>query len=270
MEDYAIRIKGLTKDFGYKSGGFLLDSIDLDVKKNQFVTILGPSGCGKSVLLNLMIGIERPTAGSIEYNGAVFENGIPKDYRKQLGFVFQDSNLLAWRTVKKNLLFPIEIFKMQKEIDGTKRADELLELIGMQKSGNSYPHELSGGMKQRVNFVRGLMHDPDVLLLDQPFGALDAITRKMLNYDLLNLWKHTHKTIVMVTNNVEEAILLSSRVVFMSKTPGRIKEIVDIDIPDEARGVEIAQYPGYADIVNKLETLVRTLDIKTSERDMLV
>ena len=270
MEYYAIKIEGLTKDFGYQSGGFMLNDINLEVAKNQFVTILGPSGCGKSVLLNLMIGIERPTSGRIEYDGAVFTDGIPKEYRKNLGFVFQDSNLLAWRTVKRNLLFPIEIFKMQKEINGEKRADELLGLIGMQKSENSYPHELSGGMKQRVNFVRSLMHDPDVLLLDQPFGALDAITRKMLNYDLLNLWKNTHKTIVMVTNSVEEAILLSSKVVFMSKNPGTIKEIVEVDIPDEARGADIAQYPGYNELVQRLEALVRTLDIKTNERDMLV
>lgn len=258
-----IQAEGLT--MRYPDSGCVLEDIGFEVEKNQFVSILGPSGCGKSVLLHLLCGIEQPTAGTITYNGQAFKQGVPPKYRRHIGYVFQDSNLLAWRTVEQNLLYPLEILKMTKTVDTKQRVREMLELVGLSKFGGSYPHELSGGMKQRVAFVRALMHDPDIMLLDQPFGALDAITRKMLNYSLLNLWRKTQKAMVMVTNNVEEAILLSSKVIFMSKNPGKITKTIPVDIPDEARGEQIAKYPGYAAIKQELDEMVRALDIKTGK-----
>lgn len=268
MEGYAIKVTNLEKRFG--TGGYRIEGICLAVEKQQFVTILGPSGCGKTVLMNLLCGIEQPTGGTIEYNGQVFPRGVPAKFRKNLGFAFQDNNLMAWRTVEENLQFPMEIFKLGKKADWKTRTDEVLELVGLQKFKKSYPHELSGGMKQRVSFARALMHDPDILLLDQPFGALDAITRKMLNYDLLNIWKQTRKTIVMVTNNVEEALLLSSKAIFMKKNPGVIGREIAIPIPIEQRNADIALWTGYEELKAVMDAQVRELDIKVSGNELVV
>lgn len=268
MKEYAIKVKNLGKSFGMK--GYQLKQICFSVEKHQFATILGPSGCGKTVLMNLLCGIEQPTEGEIEYNGTTFIKGVPANFRKNLGFAFQDNNLMAWRTVEENLWFPMEIFNLKKEMNIKERADQVLELVGLQNFKKSYPNELSGGMKQRVGFARALMHDPGILLLDQPFGALDAITRKMLNYDLLNIWKQTRKTIVMVTNNVEEALLLSSKAIFMKKNPGVIDREIEIPIPEEQRGIGVADWEGYEDLKAVMDAQVRALDIKVSGKEIVI
>lgn len=264
MTEYALRVRNLEKIYGQQNEDFRLKNINFDVENHQFITILGPSGSGKTVLLNLLCGIEKPTSGTIEFYGKVFDNGIPASFRKNIGFAFQEDNLLDWRTVEGNLMFPMECFKLKKKFDSEARVNEVLDLVGLKKFKNAYPHELSGGMKQRVVFARALMHDPDILLLDQPFGALDAITRKILNYELLNIWKITKKTVIMVTNSVEEALLLSSKALFFCKNPeATIQTQVDIDIPLEYRGENIANYSGYAMLKEKMEVLVHNLNIST-------
>ncbi len=265
MSEYAILVNNLSKTYHKKTGDFRMSGVDLGVLPHQFISIMGPSGCGKSLLLNMIAGIETPDAGTIELNGTVYEKGVPAAARKQFGFAFQEENLLNWRTVEANLMFPMECFKLKKTVDCAARTKEMLELVGLEKFGKAYPHELSGGMRQRVGFARALMHDPGILLLDQPFGALDAITRKMLGYDLLNIWKKTQKTVIMVTNNVEEAMLLSSKVYFMYRNPdASIQTVVDVDIPLEARGEHIAEYPGYEAIREELNALVHNLNISVS------
>lgn len=264
MADYSMKVRNLAKTYDQNSSGFCMKGISFDVEAGQFITILGPSGCGKSVLMNLLCGIEKPTSGEIEIDGQVFTSGVPASYRKNFGFGFQENNLLDWRTVESNLMFPMECFNLKRKVDCHARADEMLQLVGLEKFKQAYPYELSGGMKQRVGFARTLMHDPAILLLDQPFGALDAITRKIINYDLLRIWKETRKTIIMVTNNVEEAILLSSRAIFMNKDDVEgIQDVVEIDIPSEARGADIAQHPNYEQIKGRMDSLVHNLNIST-------
>ncbi len=264
MPEYSIKVRNLEKVYHQQTGDFRLKDINIDVENHQFITILGPSGCGKSVLLNLLCGIEKPTSGTIEFNGKIFDTGVPASFRKNFGFAFQEDNLLDWRTVENNLMFSMECFRLKKKLDCAARVDEVLHLVGLEKFKTAYPHELSGGMKQRVVFARALMHDPDILLLDQPFGALDAITRKILNYELHNIWKTTKKTVIMVTNSVEEALLLSSKAIFLCKNPdATIKTQVEIDIPVEERGANITEYSGYAKLKEKMDCLVHNLNIST-------
>lgn len=207
----------------------VLNGIDLEVAEKEFVCIMGPSSCGKSTLLKIMGGIEQPTVGEITLKGDSFQNGIPKSVLQDFGFVFQSHNLLEWRTVEKNLQLPLEIFKLRGE-KWKSRIDEMLGLVGLLDYKRVYPHELSGGMKQRVGIARALVHDPEVLLMDQPFGALDAITRHMLALETLSVWKKTGKTLVMVTNSVEEALLVSQRILMMDQS-GRFIEEIHNDIP---------------------------------------
>ncbi|RVU55073.1 ABC transporter ATP-binding protein [Anaerosphaera multitolerans] len=198
-----------------------LSDINLDIYKGEFISIIGPSGCGKSTLLRIIGGLDKPTTGTLTYSGG--EN-------PELGFVFQDSVLLPWKNVRENAGFPLKIKKIETE-DNYKKLDELLELAGLEDFKDSLPRELSGGMKQRVSIVRALSYDAPMLLMDEPFGALDAITRDHLNIELLKIWDKTKKTVLFVTHSIEEAVFLSDKVIVMSPRPGRIKEIVNIDLP---------------------------------------
>jgi len=211
-----------------------LKDITFDVPKGQFVSVVGPSGCGKSTLLHLTTGIREPTNGSIRVLGRDVRGA---DHKKHdVGMVFQDPVLLKWRSVLKNVMLPIEIMLSNGALEGSKseyqdRAMELLELVGLEGFEDAYPSELSGGMQQRVSICRGLIYDPPVLLMDEPFGALDAFTRETLNTELLDIWSTTNKTILFVTHNLEEAAYLSDRVVVLGSRPGQIKDIVDINLP---------------------------------------
>lgn len=266
MAEYEIQVNNLGKRYEQAGGSFAIENISFRVEKGQFITILGPSGCGKSVLMNLLCGIEKPSHGENVLEGKSFSHGVPASQRRRFGFAFQENNLLEWRTVEKNLMFPMECFHLKKSIDCKARVDEMLQLVGLENFQRSYPYELSGGMKQRIGFARTLMHDPGILLLDQPFGALDAITRKILNFDLLRIWKQTGKTIIMVTNSVEEAILLSSKAIFLSSgQPTNIQEVVDIDIPLNARNETITAFPAYQALQKKMDSLVHSLHIAAEE-----
>lgn len=235
----------------------VLDDISFFVREKEYLCIMGPSGCGKSTLLKIAGGIEAPTLGTIEWKGTEYKNGIPKQQLKNFGFVFQQHNLLEWRTVYKNLHLNLEIFNLKGE-EWEKRIMEMLKLVGLEAYPNIYPHELSGGMRQRTGIARALVHNPDILLMDQPFGALDAITRKTLSYEMLNLWKKTQKTMLMITNSVEEALLVSQRIIIMNKQ-GKIVYEIDNTIPVEARNESIGSNEEFIKLRKKLDGIVHDI-----------
>ena len=259
MSKPIISVENVDKFYDVKTGEVqVLRDISFDVYESEFICILGPTECGKTTLLKIMCGIEKQTLGTISLDGEAFLDGIPAEKRSRFGFVFQHDNLLAWRTVQKNLLLPVEVFKMRSK-DTAARADEMLRLVGLQDYKRMFPHELSGGMRQRVALARAMIHDPDILLLDQPLGALDAITRKILAYELLNISRKTQKAIVMVTNSVNEALLLANRIFVLSPAPGAIVREVHNDIPQEARTEHIAEHPRFKELRIELEELVLRL-----------
>lgn len=233
----------------------VLDGIDLELFDKEFVCILGPTGSGKSTLLKIMGGVEKPTEGSISLGGEVFAGGVPRERLGRFGFVFQQDNLLPWRTVRANLMLPLEVFR-KKGPASTARVAEMLELVGLGDYARVYPHELSGGMRQRVSLARAMVHDPDILLMDQPLGALDAITRRMLSHELLRISRATEKIAVMVTNSVDEALLLGNRILVLSRLPGRIARIMDNDIPLEARTDAIIENKRYKELRAELDDIV--------------
>lgn len=204
-----------------------LQDINLEIPAGEFVSLIGPSGCGKSTLLRLIADLIRPTNGELLVNGQQ-----PEEARKHrdYGFVFQSATLYDWRTVIRNVQLPLEIMGYASQ-ERKRRAQEMLELVELGKFGNHYPWQLSGGMQQRVSIARALAFDPSILLMDEPFGALDEFTRERMNLELLRIWYRTHKTIVFVTHSISEAVFLSNRVVIMSPRPGRITRIVDINLP---------------------------------------
>ncbi len=240
----AISIKKLSKYFLIDGKPVCaVDDISFDVHKHDMICIIGPSGCGKSTILKMISGIVKPSLGTICIDGHEFENGIPKPERKRFGMVFQSSNLLPWRSVGDNLKLSLELNKL-KGSQWTDRIQKSLELVGLLGYVNAYPDELSGGMKQRVNVARALVHDPDILLMDQPFGALDAITRRIITYDFLKLWRETQKTVIFITNDIDEALLLGSRVYILSKSPARFIEKIELDrLPLESRNEGIYNDP---------------------------
>ncbi len=222
-----IEFADVSKTYSTKRGETVhaLDSINLHVRENEFITLVGPSGCGKSTLLKLVSGLVPPSSGEVRVRGQKVEEPFP-----DVGFVFQQPVLLPWRTVLDNVLFSIEMLGQNPKA-ARQRALELLELAGLKGFENKYPRELSGGMQQRVSICRALVHEPSLLLMDEPFGALDALTREEMSIELLRIWEQTRKTILFVTHSISEAVLLADRVVVMSARPGRVVKIVPIDLP---------------------------------------
>jgi NitT/TauT family transport system ATP-binding protein len=221
-----VRLRSVYKTFQSDRGDIhALDNIDLDIRQGEFLSLLGPSGCGKSTLLRCLAGLERISGGEVVVRGREL-NGPPDD----LGIVFQRDMLLDWRTVLDNVLLPLEFLRRPTK-GYVEPGLKLLETFGLRRFADRYPWELSGGMRQRVAICRALLSDPALLLMDEPFGALDAITRDNLNIELQRIWTQTHKTILFITHSINEAILLSDRVAVMARDPGRIEEIVEIDLP---------------------------------------
>ena len=202
-----------------------LKNVGFDVEDGEFVCLLGPSGCGKTTLLRIIAGLETLTSGEITLNGIPITGPDPKR-----GMVFQQYSLFPWRTVMDNITFGLEMQGIKK-IEARIQVEKYIELVGLEQFKNSYPYELSGGMQQRAAIARGLANEPEVLLMDEPFGALDAQTRNILQDELLKIWEQKHVTFLFVTHSVDEAVFLSDRVVAMTSRPGRVKEIVDIDLP---------------------------------------
>ena len=206
-----------------------LSGIDLDVTRGEFLTLLGPSGCGKSTLLRAVADLVPPSAGDIRILGGTA--GAARR-RRDIGFVFQDPALLPWRTALANVALPLEVANGAKH-KGKATPSELLELVGLKGWEHSYPHELSGGMRQRVSIARALVSDPQVLLMDEPFGALDEITRDRLNEELRRVWRETGTTILFVTHSIYEAAFLGQRVLMLASNPGRVREIIPVQLPEE-------------------------------------
>jgi NitT/TauT family transport system ATP-binding protein len=202
-----------------------LEAVSLTVKQGEFVSLVGPSGCGKTTLLKMLSGLLPATGGRIDLGGTPVEGP-----RHDVGIVFQAPTLLPWRTIRENVMLPVEIRRLDKERFG-RRADELLEMVGLNGFESRLPNELSGGMQQRAGICRALVHDPGVLLMDEPFGALDAMTREFMNIELLRIWRESGKTVVLVTHSIPEAVFLSDRVVVMSPRPGRVVDVVDVHLP---------------------------------------
>jgi NitT/TauT family transport system ATP-binding protein len=202
-----------------------MSDVSLEVRRNEFVCLVGPSGCGKSTLLRLVAGLVAPTAGTVSISGARVSE--PRD---DTGIVFQAPTLLPWASILDNVLFPLDMMR-RLDAAGRARARDLLALVGLAGFEGKYPRELSGGMQQRAGICRALVHDPEILLMDEPFGALDALTREELTIELMRIWQERPKTILFVTHSIPEAVLLADRVVVMSPRPGRVAEIIDICLP---------------------------------------
>lgn len=225
-----ILIKDLGVEFSDNKGNqpvTALQNVNLEIKKGEFISLLGPSGCGKTTLLRCIADLQKPTFGSIS-----IEDKTPRETRleKKFGIVFQNPVLYEWRTVRRNVCMPLELLGMPKK-DRTARVTKMLELVGLMEFGKKYPHELSGGMQQRVGIARALAIKPQILLMDEPFSALDEFTKEKLHVDLLRIWRKTNKTILFVTHNIQEAVFLSDKVVVLSPHPGRVSAVVDIDLP---------------------------------------
>jgi NitT/TauT family transport system ATP-binding protein len=222
-----------------------LKEASLSMKPGEFVSLLGPSGCGKSTLLMILAGLVKATTGSVTIDGHVVD-----EPQTELGIVFQDHVLLDWRRVLSNVLLQVEMRGLNKK-DYVDRARELLALVGLKGFDDRYPFELSGGMRQRVSICRALLHDPGLLLMDEPFGALDALTRDQLNLDVQSIWMRSPKTVVFVTHSINEAVFLSDRVVVMSPRPGRIEQIIEIDLP-RPRPLAIRETPEFGEYTRQI------------------
>jgi NitT/TauT family transport system ATP-binding protein len=239
-----IRVEGLDKTYSSRGGRVAaLAGVDLTVRRNEFVTLVGPSGCGKSTLLKLIGVLIRPSRGVLLYDGVALTRP-PRD----VGIVFQEAVLLPWRTALDSVLLPAEILGLDKA-KARVRALHLIDLVGLSGFEGRYPRELSGGMQQRVAICRALIHNPSVLLMDEPFAALDAMTREELGFELMRIWNADKKTVIFVTHNITEAILLADRVVAMSPRPGRIERIVEVALP-RPRTIDMEfspQFKSYSD-----------------------
>ncbi|MCG7628487.1 ABC transporter ATP-binding protein [Epibacterium sp. MM17-32] len=229
-----------------------LKDINLTISKGDFVSFIGPSGCGKTTFLRCVASLETPTGGSLTVNGMT-----PEDARKQraYGYVFQAAGLYPWRTIAKNIKLPLEIMGYSKA-EQDKRVAEVLELVELSGFGGKFPWQLSGGMQQRASIARALAFDADLLLMDEPFGALDEIVRDHLNEQLLKLWARTDKTIGFVTHSIPEAVYLSTKIVVMSPRPGRIHEVIDSTLPKE-RPLDIRDSPEFIEIAHRVREGLR-------------
>jgi NitT/TauT family transport system ATP-binding protein len=258
-----IDIRGVTQRF--RRGDqetHALNAIDLSIEAGEFLSVVGPSGCGKSTLMRIVSGLLRPTSG------AVLIDGRPVDGpHTDLGIVFQSPVLLDWRTILDNLLLQVELRSLPRG-GYLARARTLLGAVGLGEFEGRYPYELSGGMQQRAGICRALIHDPPLLLMDEPFGALDALTREQIRIDIEQLWLESQKTVVFITHSIDEAVLLSDRVVVMSPRPGRIDRIVPVPLP-RPRGLEAKRMPEFAALVDEITGVFLSRGVLRGARSVL-
>jgi NitT/TauT family transport system ATP-binding protein len=239
-----VQIKDVTKRFGETTA---VQGIDLEVEEREFISLIGPSGCGKSTLLRIIGDLIQPTSGSVSVNGkSARQARVDRDY----GIVFQDAVLYDWRTVTRNIALPLELARWDRRRRAAK-VKEMLELVELTGFENHYPWQLSGGMQQRVSIARALSFDPALLLMDEPFGALDEMTRERLNMELLQIWEASESTVVFVTHSIAEAVFLSTRVVVMSPRPGRISNVIAIDLP-QPRTATTREEPRFFELVTEV------------------
>jgi NitT/TauT family transport system ATP-binding protein len=245
-----IHVENLGIQFPGKNGGepvIALQNVNLDIKQGEFISLLGPSGCGKTTLLRTIADLQQPSCGKVIIRGQT-----PRQIRmqKKFGIVFQSPVLYDWRTVRRNVCMPMELMGMPKK-ERVERVTKMLDLVGLSEFGQHYPRQLSGGMQQRVGIARALAIRPEILLMDEPFSALDEFTKEKLHEDLLRIWRKTNKTILFVTHNIQEAVYLSDRVVVLSPHPGRVSAIVDIDLP-RPRPLSIKDTVEFTNLVSKV------------------
>jgi NitT/TauT family transport system ATP-binding protein len=240
----AVSLRGVTKT--YDSGVAALGPLDLGIRRGEFVSLLGPSGCGKSTALRLIAGLAAPSAGSVQVSHPAGE----RQPGRGIGFVFQEPTLMPWTSVRENVRLPLKLAH-EPDADADARIAEALSRVGLSDFANNYPRELSGGMKMRVSLARALVTDPDILLMDEPFAALDEINRFRLNNDLLTLWRNLRKTVIFVTHSVFESVYLSQRVVVMTARPGRIHAEIPVET-SESRGEEFRTSAIYAEYCRKV------------------
>jgi NitT/TauT family transport system ATP-binding protein len=249
-----VALESVTKTFP-KGGVTALEEIDLEVGRGEFVSLIGPSGCGKSTLLRVIGDLAPPTAGIVLVNGKPAARArLDRDY----GIVFQAAVLYDWRTVAKNIALPLELLKWDRSRRNA-RVEEMLELVELTGFDKHYPWQLSGGMQQRVAIARALSFSPALLLMDEPFGALDEMTRERLNLELLRLWAETGSTVIFVTHSISEAVFLSTRVVVMSPRPGRVAGVVPIDL-EQPRGMLTREDPRFFELVTEVREMLHAVE----------
>ena len=258
-----VSLENIHKQFG-KGGVTALQGIDLEIGEREFISLIGPSGCGKSTLLRIIGDLIQPTSGDVVVNGkAARQAREDRDY----GIVFQDAVLFDWRTVAKNIALPLEMLGWDRG-RRQERVKEMLRLVELDGFESHYPWQLSGGMQQRVSIARALSFSPPLLLMDEPFGALDEMTRERLNLELLRIWEALASTIVFVTHSISEAVFLSTRVVVISPRPGRITDVVEIDLP-QPRSAETREHPRYFELVADVRHKLRGSDELVSEAELI-
>jgi NitT/TauT family transport system ATP-binding protein len=239
-----VQIKGVEKRFGETTA---LRGIDLEIEEREFISLIGPSGCGKSTLLRIIGDLIQPTSGTAAVNGKPARKArIDRDY----GIVFQDAVLYDWRTVSKNIALPLELARWDRKRRNAK-VKEMMELVELTGFESHHPWQLSGGMQQRVAIARALSFDPALLLMDEPFGALDEMTRERMNMELLRIWEASGSTVVFVTHSIAEAVFLSTRVVVMSPRPGRISSVIPVDLP-QPRNAATREEPRFFELVTEV------------------
>ncbi|HSJ34443.1 MAG TPA: ABC transporter ATP-binding protein [Acidimicrobiia bacterium] len=251
--DYIVDVNGVGKTFEGRSGRVeALRDISLRIEPGDFVSLIGPSGCGKSTLLRLMADLLQPSAGTLLVNGKdPHQARVDGDY----GIAFQRATLLDWRTVKRNVELPLELTGMEAGPRG-ERAHELLSMVGLDDFLGHYPWQLSGGMQQRVAIARSLVQHPPLLLMDEPFGALDEMTRESMQQELMRIWRDTGTTVIFVTHSIPEAVFLSTRVVVMSARPGRITDEIAIDLP-QPRDFDVRESPRFFELLTEVREALR-------------
>ncbi|MFC2019575.1 ABC transporter ATP-binding protein [Chloroflexota bacterium] len=259
-----VQITNLSKTYHTRDGAVhALDKVSFNMKAGEFISVVGPSGCGKSTMLLIVAGLIPKSHGKVVVGGV----SVDKPYTN-LGIVFQDAVLLDWRKVISNIMLQVEIRGLDKEYY-EQRALELLASMGLEGFEHKYPFELSGGMKQRVSICRALIHDPPLLLMDEPFGAIDALTRDQMNLDLQRLWMERKKTVIFVTHSIMESVFLSDRVIVMSPRPGKIDEVIDIELP-RPRRLAVRESPKFGEYARRIRNIFEARgvlsDVKVNSR----
>jgi NitT/TauT family transport system ATP-binding protein len=246
-----VQLRDVSKEFG-RGHVQALTGIDLDIRPGEFISLIGPSGCGKSTLLRIVGDLIQPSGGEVVVNGkSAHQARVDRDY----GIVFQDAVLFDWRTVEKNISLPLEMMGWDRR-RRAERVRDLVDLVELKGFESHHPWQLSGGMQQRVSIARALSFDPPLLLMDEPFGALDEMTRERLNLELLRIWERSGSTVIFVTHSISEAVFLSTRVAVMSARPGRIVGVVDVDLP-QPRTTETREEPRFAELIREVRRLLR-------------
>ncbi|OSQ47821.1 ABC transporter ATP-binding protein [Thalassospira alkalitolerans] len=251
--DAVVDIQKLSLTFQTADGPvYALSDVDLTIERGDFVSFIGPSGCGKTTLLRVIADLEKATGGDISINGVSAQEAREN---RAYGYVFQAPALLPWRTIERNVTLPLEIMEISKE-ERIRRGHEALKLVELNGFEKKFPWQLSGGMQQRASIARALSFDADLLLMDEPFGALDEIVRDHLNEQLLKLWARTNKTVAFVTHSIPEAVYLSSKIVVMSPRPGRIIDVIKTDFPKD-RGLDIRETPEFLEVAHRVREGLR-------------